>query len=187
MKRIAIAVAVAGLAAATLAPAQAAAAPPWSDYTNVSGTLYGSEMSYDGTNWIPGAITDGDIDVDIYQTGGPAVQVISIHVHNGASLTGASSVSVSGIDGDSCNTTYQSTTYSGDEITIKGVYCWNDDADGRTELAVDVRGLTGTIMSNYFSDQEIDGQFRYYSNRRDKSGSYRYENDLGLDFVSDMD
>lgn len=186
MKKITTALAVAGLAVTMVAPANAAAAPTWSNYTNVSGTLYGSEMTWDGMTWVPGTITDGDVDIDIYQTGSPVIRVISAHLHSGATLSGALTVDVYGIDGDSCTGT-PVVSYSGEEISIKGVYCWNNDTDDLTELAVDVRGLTGTIMSAYFTDQEIDGQFRYDGNRRSKPGSYRYEDTAALDFVTDAD
>ena len=184
MKKTAIVLAVAGLAAAGMTPAAASAAPPWSYNTAVSGTLYGTEGSYDGYTWTPGTITDGDVDVDINQGGSPTVNLISIHVGNGASLSGYSSVDVYGIGGDSCNTGSQVVSVSGDQITIKGVSCWDYDTDGTTEAAIDVRGLTGSINSYWFDDHEIDGQFRYNASRRYKAGSYRYENDFGLDFVS---
>ena len=184
MKRIAVALAATSLAAAGVAPAIAASAPPVSNFTTASGAVYGTEMYYDGGTWIPGTLAGSNINVDIYQTGSPNIRVVSVHVGNGINLTGVNGTYVYGIDGDDCANGSIVSSVSGDEVSIKGFNCWDDDGDGRTEVAVDIDGFTGTIMSSYFTGHQIDGQFRYYDNRRNKSGSYRYASPTGLDFYS---
>lgn len=188
MKKVLIAVAAAGLAAAAVAPASANSAPWWANTASIGGTLYGNEGSYDPmVGWTPGSIDSGDVYLDVSQYGSMTIRLVSIDLGNNVSLSGAPSVNVYGRSGDSCNTDYQSTSVSGDEITVKGIACSDTDSDGYTEFEVDAYSITGSINSYYFDDQKIEAQYRGADNRGrtgSKYPSYRVSNSTGLDYWS---
>ena len=183
MKKLALLTASVWLMLASSTPAMANRAPVWSTPDYFAATLYGSE--WDGIIANSGTITDGDVDLDIHQSGSPTIRIINIDVGHTANLTDYTSVTVSADDSDVCDTTGQVVTLSGDEISIKGINCHNNNSDGDTEVNVDVRGLEGTISSDFFTDRKIEGTFRYYTSRKDKTDSYRMANATGLDFESD--
>ena len=193
MKKIATTIAAAALAAVNLAPATAAtaSAPAWGEYTNFTGTLYGTVSTWDGFQWVAGDITDGDIDLTIHQYSNSSIALISIDLGHQMNLSNYGSITVTG---DNCSTGGQVNKVSGDEITIKGIMCSdaNDSGpwdDGYIDITVEVRDLTGTTWAQSdFTDQKIESQYRYANNRGRyglKDPSWRIYNETGLDFVVD--